>query len=195
MNLVRRGAAALRPRAGRGRLGWLGWLAAAAASALLGGVALGGSAAAAPPAEAGRELFDELGCATCHTPGAEVRCPTLVGVAGNRVELANGTSVVADDAYLRESILRPQARVVRGFQPIMPSFEGLVSDEELAQLISYLKSLAQPAPQPARAPAAVIARAGSRGSPPCGAFARPPVPGSIAAAACGGRAPKRGPRS
>jgi cytochrome c oxidase subunit 2 len=95
--------------------------------------------------DAGRELFSQLGCQTCHKPSDEGRGPTLVGVAGSRVELAGGHAVVADDTYLRESILQPQAKVTRGFQPIMPTYKGLVSEDQILQLIEYIKSLQPPA--------------------------------------------------
>ena len=65
----------------------------------------------------------------------------LHGVAGKPVQLANGSTVVADDNYLRESIMNPQAKIVAGYQPLMPTFQGLVSEEGLLQLIAYIKSL------------------------------------------------------
>lgn len=103
----------------------------------------GGSAGpAVPPAQAGEKLYSELACISCHrldaTPGVG---PTLVGVSGAPVPLADGRTVVADDNYLRESIMVPTAKVVRGFQPIMPPFQGLVSEEQLLQLIAYIKTL------------------------------------------------------
>jgi cytochrome c oxidase subunit 2 len=71
------------------------------------------------------------------------RCPILRGVYGSRVQLQDGTTVVADDAYIRESILNPNAKVVAGFRPdIMPSFQGQISEEGILQLIVYIKSLA-----------------------------------------------------
>lgn len=102
-------------------------------------------AAAVSMVEAGGRLFAQLGCATCHKPSAEGRGPILAGVAGKRVELVGGASVVADDTYLRESILDPQAKVTKGFQPIMPTYKGLVSEDQLLQLMEYIKSLEPPA--------------------------------------------------
>ena len=96
---------------------------------------------AAPPAEAGAELFARLTCSTCHKEAASGLGPSLHGVYGSDVRLASGETAVADDAYLRESILSPATRVVAGFQPVMPSFQGQISEEELMQLISYIKSL------------------------------------------------------
>jgi cytochrome c oxidase subunit 2 len=72
------------------------------------------------------------------------RCPLVVGIFGREVKLAGGATVTADEDYLRESILRPGAKVVAGFQPLMPSFDGQVDEEQLIQLIAYIKSLATP---------------------------------------------------
>jgi cytochrome c oxidase subunit 2 len=110
---------------------------------------LGGGAASDTPVAAGEKLFASLACNTCHTEGAGARGPVLTGIAGTTVELQAGGSVVADDAYLRESILNPQAKVVVGFQPIMPTFQGLVTEEQLLQLIAYIKSLQPGATRPA----------------------------------------------
>lgn len=107
--------------------------------------ATGGAATGVSMAEAGRDLFVQLGCETCHKTGDQGRGPSLAGIAGTRVELADGGAVVADDSYLRESILDSQAKVVRGFQPIMPTYKGLVSEDQLVQLIEYIKSLGSPA--------------------------------------------------
>jgi cytochrome c oxidase subunit 2 len=96
-------------------------------------------------AEAGRQLFEASGCPSCHRPDGTGRGPSLVGLFGSRVALADGTSVVADEGYLRESILNPQAKIVAGYEPVMPTFQGLFSEEDLMQLIAYLKSLAAPA--------------------------------------------------
>jgi cytochrome c oxidase subunit 2 len=104
-----------------------------------------GGGGAVSMVEAGGRLFSQLGCETCHKPSAEGRGPVLAGVAGNRVELADGASIVADDTYLRESILDPQTKVTKGFQPIMPTYKGLVSEDQLLQLIEYIKSLEPPA--------------------------------------------------
>ena len=95
----------------------------------------------------GAVLFNSLACVTCHTGEAGSRGPSLAGVFGHEVELQGGGKVVADEAYLRESIVNPQARVVAGFPPIMPPFQGMVSEEQLLQLIAYLKSLKGPAQQ------------------------------------------------
>ena len=91
-------------------------------------------------AERGDKLFNDLACANCHHPDGAGRGPSLEGVAGKTVELEDGTKVVADDDYLRESILSPQAKVVKGYRPVMPTFQGLVTEDQLLQLIEYIKS-------------------------------------------------------
>lgn len=106
---------------------------------------LGGTTANETPVAAGQRLFEELKCVACHRPaGITGRCPPLEGLYGAAVKLANGGVVTADENYLRESILRPNARVVAGYESLMPSFDGQVDEEQLIQLISYLKSLAKP---------------------------------------------------
>ena len=92
-------------------------------------------------AQTGRELFKDLACATCHREDTTGRGPTLVGLYGKAVTLDDGNTVEADEAYIRESIVNPRAKMVMGFQPIMPTFQGLVSEEGLLQLVEYMKSL------------------------------------------------------
>jgi cytochrome c oxidase subunit 2 len=89
----------------------------------------------------GRKLFFKLQCITCHSADADARAPVLEGLYGRRVQLQGGDSVLADTAYYRESILYPTRKVVAGYQNIMPSYEGQVTEEELLQLIVYLKGL------------------------------------------------------
>jgi cytochrome c oxidase subunit 2 len=106
---------------------------------------LAGGQANELPVVAGKRLFEELRCVTCHMEGeATSRCPPLENLYGNQVKLATGNSVKADDDYLRESILRPGAKLVVDYQPLMPSFDGQVNEEQLIQLITYIKSLAKP---------------------------------------------------
>ena len=102
---------------------------------------LSGGAQGGSLADAGQRLFNELACNTCHRPDAQGRGPVLQNLFGKTVELASGERVVVDEAYVRESILNPQAKVTLGFQPIMPTFQGLVTEEQLLQLIEYVKSL------------------------------------------------------
>jgi cytochrome c oxidase subunit 2 len=116
---------------------------------------LDGGPAQASPVEAGAKLFTDLACITCHTDGSGARGPSLNGVFGHEVELQGGSKVVADEAYLRESIVNPQAKIVNGFQPLMPTFQGMVTEEQLMQLIAYVKSLggAGGTPAPSGTPA------------------------------------------
>src|SRR5262249_13358453 len=106
---------------------------------------LAGGAASESLASAGAKLFQRHACNTCHRPDSLAPGPTPHGLFGNQVHVADGRTVVADESYLRESILTPNNKIVAGFQPIMPTFQGLVSEEELLQLVAYVKSLSKPA--------------------------------------------------
>jgi cytochrome c oxidase subunit 2 len=97
----------------------------------------------------GRQLFQKLQCVTCHTGRSDARAPVLEGLYRKRVQLEGGGSVIADESYLRESILYPPRKVVAGWRPIMPSFKGQVSEDDLIRLIVFLKSL-QPGETPPR---------------------------------------------
>jgi cytochrome c oxidase subunit 2 len=119
---------------------------------------LDGGKAEDSPVAAGEKLFGSQGCASCHTAGPTQRGPSLANLFGHEVKLQGGGTVVADDAYLRESIMLPQSKIVDGFLPIMPTFQGLLSEEQLLQLIAYVKTLkgpaaAEPPAGPAGAPA------------------------------------------
>jgi cytochrome c oxidase subunit 2 len=106
---------------------------------------LSGNANQMSPAAAGQQMFESLGCASCHGANAEGgRGPALLGMFGSNVALNNGQTVKADEGYVRESILNPQAKIVTGFGPIMPSFQGQLSEEQLLQLVAYIKSLSTP---------------------------------------------------
>ncbi len=89
----------------------------------------------------GEELFTKHVCNTCHYPDSRARAPILNGMFGTEVEMADGGRVTADENYLRESILNPAARVVAGYQPLMPTYQGQIGEEELIQLIAYIKGL------------------------------------------------------
>ena len=89
----------------------------------------------------GEELFQQMACTTCHAADGTGRGPSLAGVFGSQVKLGNGQTVVADESYIRESILNPQSKLVEGYQPLMPTFQGLVNEEALMSLIEYVKSL------------------------------------------------------
>ena len=97
-----------------------------------------------PLSAAGEKIFAELGCATCHRSDTQGRGPNLIGVFGKPVQMEDGRMITADENYLRESILDPGAKVVKGFKPVMPTFQGLVSEEQLNALVAYVKSLGGP---------------------------------------------------
>jgi cytochrome c oxidase subunit 2 len=102
---------------------------------------LAGGSSTGSAAGNGETLFLNLACATCHKNDTTGRGPVLNGLFGSTVELQDGRRVVADENYLRESIMNPMAKVVRGYQPLMPTFQGTVSEEDLLQLIAYIKTL------------------------------------------------------
>ena len=104
---------------------------------------LSGGRAMGSLAENGEKLFDDLACGNCHKPDGSGRCPNLVGLYGKNVQLASGAVVKADEAYIRESILQPTAKIVAGYQPLMPTFQGLVTEEGVLQLVEYIKSLGE----------------------------------------------------
>jgi cytochrome c oxidase subunit 2 len=89
----------------------------------------------------GEALFTRYRCVDCHAPNAKVRAPLLSGQWGRIVPLANGETTTFDEAYVRESILRPKAKVVAGYEPVMPSFEGQMSEQDILDLIHYLQSI------------------------------------------------------
>jgi len=99
------------------------------------------SGSSGPLSATGEKIFAELGCATCHRADSQERGPNLQGVFGKPVQLQDGRTVTADENYLRESILDPGAKIVNGFKPVMPTFQGLVSDEQLNALVAYVKSI------------------------------------------------------
>jgi cytochrome c oxidase subunit 2 len=142
----------------------IGWVTAMSPSdyqTWLSGGSTGGSMS-----EAGGKLFTDLACVTCHLDNGQGRGPVLKGIYGKQVLVNGNQSVTMDDAYIRESILNPQAKVVAGFQPIMPTFQGLVTEEQLLQLIAYVKSLSDaPGAQGVSAPA-TQAPSGQPGTPP-----------------------------
>ena len=126
---------------------------------------LSGNAGSGTPAAQGQQLFQSLGCASCHGANGEGgRGPTLAGVFGKKTQLQTGESALVDEGYVRESILNPQAKLVAGFGAIMPTFQGQVTEDQLMQLTAFIKSLpaggqtqtppttATPAPRQAASP-------------------------------------------
>ena len=102
---------------------------------------LAGGPAPTNLADAGQKLFTDLACITCHRDDSGGRGPSLEGVFGSTVKLRGGGTVTADEAYVRESITNPLAKIVEGYQPLMPTFQGLVTEEQIIHLIAYVKSL------------------------------------------------------
>lgn len=120
-----------------GMIGWIDVMEAPEYQAWLGGGAAEGSLASS-----GEKLFQQLACNTCHRSDGQGRGPALEGVFGKEVQLQDGQRLTADEGYVRESIINPRAKIVAGFQPIMPTFQGQVSEEQLLQLVAYVKSIA-----------------------------------------------------
>jgi cytochrome c oxidase subunit II len=126
-----------------GMIGWVYVMDPKEYSEWLSGGVTGGTLA-----QTGEKLFTDLACTNCHKADGSGRCPSLVGVFGKKVQLSDGRTVVADEGYIRESILQPTAKVVAGYKPLMPTFQGLVTEEGVLSLIEYIKSIS---PQPAAA--------------------------------------------
>lgn len=126
---------------------------------------LSGNTSGQTPVELGKDLFqNKLGCASCHAGGPQQRGAKLENVFNTDVKLVGGATVKADEDYIRNSILNPASQVVEGFQPIMPTFKGQVTEEQLNGLVAYIKSLtpnAATAPAASR-PANTMAPAGDR---------------------------------
>ncbi|HMO80533.1 MAG TPA: cytochrome c oxidase subunit II [Pyrinomonadaceae bacterium] len=123
---------------------------------------LQGNVSGQTPVEQGRDLFEnKLGCASCHAAGQGQRGAVLEGIYGKEVSLVGGQKTIRNDEYIRNSILNPGSQVVEGYQPIMPSFKGQVTEEQILALVAYIKSLSgvdpnapamtAPAPAPANA--------------------------------------------
>jgi cytochrome c oxidase subunit II len=121
-------------------------------------------------ASLGQKLFRDLACNTCHRSDASGRGPVLEGLFGKTVSFQGGGSTKVDESYLRESILNPRAKVVAGFEPIMPTFQGLVSEEQLLQLIAYIRSIG-----PSEGQAAATGSIGQSGNAGTGVPAAQPV--------------------
>jgi cytochrome c oxidase subunit 2 len=92
-------------------------------------------------AEAGKKLFKTMGCVNCHSAQSDIKGPNLEGIYNKQVRLQNGSTVTADERYLRESLLVPNAKLTEGFPANMPSYQGLITEEQILQLISYMRTL------------------------------------------------------
>jgi cytochrome c oxidase subunit 2 len=97
-------------------------------------------------AAAGAALFQQHACNSCHRPDSQARGPNLEGLFGRTITLSSGRTIVADESYIRESILNPTAKLVEGFQPIMPTYQGLITEEGVLEIIAYIRSLQHPNP-------------------------------------------------
>jgi cytochrome c oxidase subunit 2 len=102
---------------------------------------LAGGIVGASPVAAGADLFRQYACNTCHEASDNMRGPTLAGIAGKEVHFEGGGSATRDENYLRESILRPANQLVAGYQNLMPTYQGQISEEGVAHLIAYIKDL------------------------------------------------------
>jgi cytochrome c oxidase subunit 2 len=103
---------------------------------------IGGTSPGGPTGVAsGEDLFVAKACNTCHRPDTTARAPLLWGLFGKTVVFQDDTTAQADEAYIRESIVNPAAKIVAGYQPIMPTYHGQLSEEEIIQLIRYIQSL------------------------------------------------------
>jgi len=96
----------------------------------------------------GAQRFREYGCSGCHGPNSTVHAPPLAGVFGKPVQLQDGSRAIADETYLLDSMLQPTKQVVAGYAPIMPSFRGQIPEEQLLQIIAYIKSISEPQGNP-----------------------------------------------
>jgi cytochrome c oxidase subunit 2 len=89
----------------------------------------------------GERLFASMGCNSCHSGNAAARGPSLAGVYGSKLQLTNGSQVLVNDAYLRDSILNPSQHITAGYAPIMPTYQGQISEDGLIDLVEYIKSI------------------------------------------------------
>ncbi len=112
---------------------------------------LSGGAGEGSLASTGEKLFQDLACVSCHRTDIHGRGPALKGLFNRPVQLEGGQTVIADEGYIRESILNPRAKLVAGFPPIMPTFQGQITEEQLLQLLTYIKSIS-PEETPAAPP-------------------------------------------
>jgi cytochrome c oxidase subunit 2 len=102
---------------------------------------LAGSTSGMSLAQNGERLFASLSCNACHNGKPDARGPSLANVYGSKLALSSGGTVLADDAYLRESILNPSQHITQGYAPIMPTYQGQVSEEGVIALVEYIKNL------------------------------------------------------
>ena len=94
-------------------------------------------------AQNGERLFASMGCNACHSGSAAARGPNLAGVYGSKLQLTNGSQVLVNDAYLRDAILNPSQHITAGYAPIMPTYQGQISEDGLIDLVEYIKTIAK----------------------------------------------------
>jgi cytochrome c oxidase subunit 2 len=92
-------------------------------------------------AQNGERLFASMGCNACHSGSAAARGPNLAGVYGSKLQLTNGSQVMVNDAYLRDAILNPSQHITAGYAPIMPTYQGQISEDGVIALVEYIKNL------------------------------------------------------
>ncbi len=128
---------------------------------------LSGGPASGSLASAGEKLVTQLGCVTCHVKDSSGRGPILDGLFGKQVQMQAGEVVTADENYLRESIVNPGAKIVAGYQPVMPTYQGQISEEGLLQIVAYIKSLSvsQPVNTPGTQPSVLPQAEGGKKKP------------------------------
>lgn len=137
---------------------------------------LAGNVSNQTPVEAGQDLFqNKLGCASCHSEAGGGRGPSMKGLFGKEQKLTNGQTVKVDENYIRDSIVNPQAQIAEGYQPIMPTFKGQVSEEQLNQIVAYIKSL-NPTAATTAAPASPSAPMAKPSASPAAAANQNPSP-------------------
>jgi cytochrome c oxidase subunit 2 len=97
---------------------------------------------ASPPWMKGKALVERYGCLGCHsTDGVDRIAPTFKGLFGRKVEMEDGKAYVADESYIRESVVDPTAKVVKGFDPVMPTYRGTLKDDDIGEIVAYLKTV------------------------------------------------------
>ena len=152
------------------------WLSGGGSGGGPGGAPGGGAATGGTMEEAGAKLFEKFACGTCHAADGSGRGPSFRGLFGKPVRLASGQTVPADESFIRECILTPLKQPVAGYPPLMPTFQGQLNEEQILQLIAYIKSLGSAA---APAPPSAAAKSGA----PEEAKPDPAVPGETPEAA------------
>lgn len=120
-------------------------------------------------AQNGERLFASMGCNSCHSGTAAARGPSLAGVYGSKLTLTNGSQVLVNDAYLRDSILNPSQHVTAGFAPIMPTYQGQISEDGLIDLVEFIKTM----PNNYRVQQTLVTSQSDQAAPPASGMVKP----------------------